>query len=500
MNVTLDNSANREACYRCHPGSTTKCLRGAMGGAIAADGSMEMQCQNCHGNMSAVGAANRTGWLEEPKCQSCHVGTANHTSTIRYTSVFTDPPSNSVQRAAVDQTFATVSNTPASGLSLYRFSAGHGGLQCEACHGSTHAEFPSTHLNDNLRNIQLQGHAGVMVECTACHTTTPANYAGGPHGMHPVGTNWVTLHPDFAENNSAQCQACHGTDDRGTVLSRMQADRTLSAFGTKTFFRGAIIGCYTCHSGPGSETANNSTPPTVSNASTSTTNDKSVAMTLSATGSGLTLRIISQPANGSVGLSGTVATYFPDPGFVGTNKFTFAAYDGSKNSNLATGTVAVAQGPFGISATAHVPPSYPVSWPVAFAVVPVVTNNSTPVTFAWNFGDGTASGTNQFPQHAYPVPGNYNWTVVSSVSTAKATNSGSILIGNPVMVGIAKAGSSLTLSWPNTIADMLLEGTPALGSSANWAPVTNAVSVGQNTLSVTVSPTGNKFFRVRQLW
>ena len=139
---------------------------------------------------------------------------------------------------------------------------------------------------------------------------------------------------------------------RGTVLSRMQADRTLSAFGTKTFFRGAIIGCYTCHNGPGNDSANGSTAPTASNVTTNTTNDKSVAMTLPATGSGLTLRIISQPANGSVGLSGAVATYFPDPGFVGTNKFTFAAYDGSKNSNLATGTVAVAQGPFSITAIA----------------------------------------------------------------------------------------------------------------------------------------------------
>ncbi len=60
LNTTLDNSANRAACYRCHPGSTTKCLRGAMGGAIAADGSMEMQCQSCHGNMSTVGSP--VGW------------------------------------------------------------------------------------------------------------------------------------------------------------------------------------------------------------------------------------------------------------------------------------------------------------------------------------------------------------------------------------------------------------------------------------------------------
>ena len=78
LNTTLDNALNRSACYRCHPGSTTRCLRGAMGSAIAADGSMEMQCQSCHGNMSAVGSPSRVGWIMEPNCQACHTGTATN--------------------------------------------------------------------------------------------------------------------------------------------------------------------------------------------------------------------------------------------------------------------------------------------------------------------------------------------------------------------------------------------------------------------------------------
>ena len=88
-NTNLDNAVNRSACYRCHPGSTTRCLRGAMGSAIAADGSMEMQCQSCHGNMSAVGSSSRVGWIMEPNCQGCHTGTATSNSgQIRYTSAF----------------------------------------------------------------------------------------------------------------------------------------------------------------------------------------------------------------------------------------------------------------------------------------------------------------------------------------------------------------------------------------------------------------------------
>ncbi|HEX9163736.1 MAG TPA: hypothetical protein VF980_18655, partial [Thermoanaerobaculia bacterium] len=242
---TLDASTNRTSCYRCHPGSVTRCLRGAMSAAVAADGSTAIQCQSCHGSMSEVGRADRNGWLQEPLCQSCHTGTATvNRGSLRYFSVYTAP---GVVRTAADQTFASNPDTPAAGTSLYRFSTGHGKLQCEACHGSTHAEYPSTHRNDNIQNVALQGHVGMLSECTACHATDPSTTNGGPHGMHPVGQVWVSRHPDAADSNRTQCQACHGTDYRGTVLSRTLAARTISAFGTKNFFRGSIIGCYTCH-------------------------------------------------------------------------------------------------------------------------------------------------------------------------------------------------------------------------------------------------------------
>src|SRR6185436_16944738 len=48
----LDSVDDRAACYRCHPGSETRCLRGAMGAAVAPDGSLAIQCQDCHGTMS----------------------------------------------------------------------------------------------------------------------------------------------------------------------------------------------------------------------------------------------------------------------------------------------------------------------------------------------------------------------------------------------------------------------------------------------------------------
>lgn len=256
--LALDAVANRSACYRCHPGSETRCLRGAMGNAVAADGSMLMQCQSCHGTMSAVGAAGRTGWLQEPSCQQCHSGTATaNNGQIRYTSVF-DTRGNA--RAAVSAVFATNADTPAAGLSLYRFSKGHGGLQCSACHGSTHAEYPSSHVNDNLQSIALQGHAGTLSECATCHNAAvPSTTDGGPHGLHPLGASWVSRHEDAAKSNLASCRACHGLDDRGTVLSRTFTSRTFSTErGTVRLAAGAIVGCYTCHNGPSGE----GNPPT----------------------------------------------------------------------------------------------------------------------------------------------------------------------------------------------------------------------------------------------
>lgn len=336
----LGSVENRSACYRCHPGSDTRCLRGAMGAAVASDGTMSMQCQSCHGGMAQVGSPDRVGWLMEPNCQSCHTGTATRNNgQIRYTSVF-EPDGR--ERVPADPTFATTPNTPAAGISLYRFSTGHGGLQCSACHGSTHAEFPSSHRNDNIRNEQLQGHAGVTAECTACHTTMPSTVNGGPHGMHPLGQDFVDRHHDSIQQvGLAACQACHGADSRGTVLSRVQGARTfrIGDAGTVRFYRGATVGCYTCHDGPATSHMNTSPAPGITDVSGRTTVGVPVEMVLPVGNASAVLRVLTQPANGTVGLNHNIATYFPFPGFVGTDTLTFASYDGAKNSALATGTV-----------------------------------------------------------------------------------------------------------------------------------------------------------------
>ena len=346
--LTLDTSSNRSACYRCHPGSTTKCLRGAMGSAVASDGSLEMQCQSCHGGMSAVGAPTRQGWLEEPACQNCHTGTAvRNAGQIRFTSALT---SSGTLRSAVDPIFATNSGAPAPGLDLYRFSYGHGGLACEACHGSTHAEYPSSHANDNIQSLALQGHVGTIAECATCHGSAPQTVNGGPHGLHPLGQAWVEAHHDVAEHSgTTACQACHGSDLRGTVLSQSQADWTASGEEgfTRTFWRGFRIGCYACHNGPGGD-GSPYPSATVADASGTGASGSPVAIAIRASdpnGNALTLRVVSQPQHGRAGLQGTQATYYPDDGFAGTDGFTVAAWNGYVDSNLGRVTVNVGSQP-----------------------------------------------------------------------------------------------------------------------------------------------------------
>jgi hypothetical protein len=105
----------------------------------------------------------------------------------------------------------------------------------------------------------------------------------------------------------------------------------------KQFWRGFQVGCYNCHKGPNDKSVNPNHAPVVSNISAATSADTPITMGLSgvdADGDLLSFRIVSQSAHGTVGLSGTLATYFPDPNYAGPDSFTFAAWDGATGSNL----------------------------------------------------------------------------------------------------------------------------------------------------------------------
>ncbi len=339
--ATLNDMTTRAACYRCHPGVQTKMQRGVMRNAV--------ECQGCHGSMSMLGDAARQGWQDLPTCGSCHTGTADsNRGTIHFTNAF---DASGALRTPLTQTYATNIDTPAKGQSLVRFSTGHGGLVCSACHGATHAESSSAVDADNLRSMDAQNAPGIIGECTMCHSSLNVNTSttSGPHGMHPTGINWVNAHPNIVGGrngvSASTCAACHGTDYRGTELSEAFVGRSLSTkFGAKVFYRGFRVGCYTCHLGPSNSGANRNSAPVATDADITTAPGTAVTTTLSATDSNndkLTIRTITAPMHGLVVLTGTSASYTPEPGFTGDDTFTFAANDTQSDSNLGTVTIHV---------------------------------------------------------------------------------------------------------------------------------------------------------------
>ena len=237
--TTLDqNSATSDlnSCYLCHPGPVTQCKRGAMN---------TQRCAACHGNLTTVGKATRTGWLDEPSCQMCH------NNSLRYTSTFT---SKGVWRQTQDQTFATNPNVPQTGKNLYRYSTGHGALFCSACHGSQHAELPSLQANDNVYATALQGYVAKITECSVCHSTVPVSPTGGPHGLHTIGQRWVNEggHQSYVNAYGYQsCAYCHGVKYNGSFLSQAKVKRTFMVEGaSKSFAALHQFTCYDCHNGP----------------------------------------------------------------------------------------------------------------------------------------------------------------------------------------------------------------------------------------------------------
>lgn len=240
--TTLDNATDPSgSCYQCHPGVTTKCQRGAMN-AVA--------CYNCHGNLSRVGMASRTGWMDEPTCQMCHQNGTTYSTAFTTTNI----GPTGTQRSSSDNTFATNPNVPSTGFSLYRFSQGHGNVECSACHGSQHAEYPTNQANDNVYSTNLQGYVGRLTECNVCHTSALATTNnGGPHGMHTVGQAWVNSHPNYASGGGyTACASCHGSTYQESTLSVVLTTKTFTVDDgrTKTLSAGHQVSCYDCHNGP----------------------------------------------------------------------------------------------------------------------------------------------------------------------------------------------------------------------------------------------------------
>jgi hypothetical protein len=65
------------------------------------------------------------------------------------------------------------------------------------------------------------------------------------------------------------------------------------------------------------------------------------------------------------------------------------------------------------------------------------------------------------------------------------------VISQSVQLSVALVGGQLSVTWPGTAADTLLEASSDLGPSAQWLWVTNSGTL----------PAGDKrFFRLRRPW
>ncbi|NVJ58804.1 MAG: tandem-95 repeat protein [Gammaproteobacteria bacterium] len=88
--------------------------------------------------------------------------------------------------------------------------------------------------------------------------------------------------------------------------------------------------------------------PVAQNLSLEVTEDESLNLTVVATdadGDPLTYQIVSPPTNGTLTGTGPNYVYTPNPGFVGTDSFSFVANDGEIDSNIATASIAVIEAP-----------------------------------------------------------------------------------------------------------------------------------------------------------
>ena len=113
-----------------------------------------------------------------------------------------------------------------------------------------------------MQSIAVQGHAGTVQECTACHQTVPLTANGGPHGMHSIGNQWVSDHHDLigSAGGTSTCAYCHGADFRGSPLSAVKTPKTFSVDGrSKSYTAGQQVSCYDCHNGPTSAAITGST-------------------------------------------------------------------------------------------------------------------------------------------------------------------------------------------------------------------------------------------------
>ncbi|MGH7968327.1 MAG: PKD domain-containing protein, partial [Limisphaerales bacterium] len=211
-----------------------------------------------------------------------------------------------------------------------------------------------------------------------------------------------------------------------------------------------------------------------------------------------------QPAHGTVSISGNVATYFPEPGFVGNVSFTYAVWNGSTDSGLATASVSINPGQCVLSAAALAPAADFPGVPVPFRAQATLAACAGAISYDWDFGDSSphASGTNV--SHTYPVDGDYTWTLTTTSGSASDVVSGVVTIsptlGPPLSLTLIPLGFMVELSWPVDNIPTSLETSTDLSDPYSWQlDVDPIFSDGINNTTYILMMYDSQYFRLRRV-
>jgi hypothetical protein len=182
-------------------------------------------------------------------------------------------------------------------------------------------------------------------------------------------------------------------------------------------------------------------------------------------GEELTFSVVSYPETGR--LTGTPPDlYFTaPPGLTGTTRFTFSASDGRSISSAEVQLTVVKRS---LTVSAAVDSMRPADGQQVRFYANAVDEAGAPISLQWDFGDGQTSQ-EEFPAHAFAVPGTYEVKLKASTATEEATTSLRVRVRGsaPVLISSdATAASTVIGVEGSTLAFQIRE--PQSGWTYTW--------------------------------
>lgn len=255
-------------------------------------------------------------------------------------------------------------------------------------------------------------------------------------------------------------------------------------------------------------------PPVAQSQSVSDAYNGALPITLTATGTGtMTYAIATSPVNGTVTLSGAVATYTPGANYVGTDSFTFTANNGSV-SNAAKISITVLPAVPVVQSSQSVTTSYNTAATVTLSVVsptgPAITYNivsqptngtlaqsGSKVTYtpaasfagsdSFTYTATDAAGTSNVGTVNITVSGGFNLVAATNGSLSTAVTNGQTATFNLQISGwTTSSGVAVTLGCTGAPLICTATPNPVTLNGTTAVPVTVTVS----TLTTSVTPMG----------